>query len=41
MNFLALAVIADFDDVFYYALTDAEYQKVITDEPYTEQFLMI
>ena len=31
MNFLALAVIADFDDFFYGALFDSQFKRVITD----------
>ena len=39
MNFLALAVIADFDDFFYGALFDNEYKKVITDGDCYGEFL--
>ena len=39
MNFLALAVIADFDDFFYGALFDNEYKKVITDSDTYGEFL--
>ena len=39
MNFLALAVIADFDDFFYGALFDNEYKKVITDGDTYGEFL--
>ena len=41
MNFLALAVIADFDDFFYGALFDSEYKKVITDRDVYENFLVV
>ena len=39
MNFLALAVIADFDDFFYGALFDNEYKQVITDTDVYGNFL--
>ena len=40
MNFLALAVIADFDDFFYGALFDNEYKTVITNQKVYEKFLV-
>ena len=40
MNFLALAVIADFDDFFYGALFDTEYKKVITETDVYQNFLV-
>jgi len=39
MNFLALAVIADFDDFFYAALFDTEYKRVITNPETYAKFL--
>lgn len=41
MNFLALVVIADFDDFFYGALFDNEYKDVITDTDTYEEFLFL
>ena len=41
MNFLALAVIADFDNFFYDALFDPTYKKVITDSDLYGEFLKI
>ena len=40
MNFLALAVIADFDDFFYGALFDNEYKKVISNKNVYKDFLI-
>ena len=40
MDFLALAVIADFDDFFYKALFDKEFKQVITDKKVYENFLV-
>ena len=40
MNFLALAVIADFDDFFYGALFDQEFKKVITNKSVYGKFLV-
>ena len=40
MNFLALAVIADFDDFFYGALFDKEFKTVITNQKVYEKFLV-
>ena len=41
MNFLALAVIADFDDFFYNALFDNQFKRVITDSETYGNFLLI
>jgi len=42
MNFMALVVIADFDDFFYGALADGEYKKVITNSDGTyDEFLSL
>ena len=40
MNFLALAVIADFDDFFYGALFDNEYKNVISNKNVYKNFLV-
>ena len=41
MNFLALAVIADFDDFFYNALFDNQFKRVITDGDTYKKFLEV
>merc|ERR1719464_736834 len=42
MNFMALVVIADFDDFFYGALFDTAYKDVITNKEGTyDEFLML
>ena len=40
MNFLALAVIADFDDFFYGALFDNEYKNAISNKNVYKNFLV-
>lgn len=41
MNFMALCIIADFDDNFYDALADTEYKDVITDQVIYGEFLLL